>query len=237
VEKRLVLCTDGDLAVACVAAAESAGIRCLTVSGLRTPPASPLAWERAVSELALCQWLLLPSSGAAEAVLEAAGAPPGPATRVAAVGAAGDSLTAAGRRPDVDGDALGTLLRRLGPALGRRQRVLVPHLQGAGLWIDGRLRELGADPRCVAAYGYGISGSRDWAWPAPGLLAAVAATPDDVEVLAVALEAVRPGALGEAPLAVHTAGAEDAAADCGFGQIRRVGDDLGPFLAAAFAAG
>jgi hypothetical protein len=89
----------------------------------------------------------------------------------------------------------------------------------------------------VAAYGYGISGSRDWGWPGSGRLAAVAATPDDVEILAAALEAAHPGALAEAPLAVHTAGAEDAAADCGFGRIRRVGDDLGPFLAAAFAAG
>lgn len=192
----------------------------------------PTRWQRAVSELALFNWVLLPSAPAAEALIEACGAPPGRTQRVAATPPAAAVLRRAGREVEVEADGLRSLLERLADHLGRRQRVFVPHAGVAGRRLPAWLERLGAEVVARAAYdlrlGQAFTPSSDSAAPRAVCLY----SPSDAESLAACL---RDGLLPPAtPVAALGQPAIDAAEDCGL-HVRTLGgeapeDALGPFL-------
>lgn len=189
-------------------------------------PPDERAWVRAVSELALFNWLLLPTEQAAEALLDATGAPPASTLRVATVAPAGEVLRAVGRAPDIEAQGLRALCDRLDGHLGRRERILVPHAAVAGRALPGWLIRLGADPLCVAAYE--LEGG-DQPEAAEGPVVAVLGNPLEAEALA---SRGLPRGLLVAALTVGTA---DAAEDCGLTALAMPPERLGAFLGEALS--
>jgi len=179
-------------------------------------PPDPIPWSRAASEVALTRWLLLPSAHAADAFVDEAGGPGGPTLRIAAIDEAAELLRELGRQVDIRAASLGDLLARLGPRLGRRQRVLAPHVAGGGKLISERLEALGAEPICVAAYDYEESVAVEH----PTRLVAIATTVPQAESLAPAM---RRAEADRAVLVTLGAASASAAEDSGAPQIREVG--------------
>lgn len=193
------------------------------------PPPDPRAWARSVSELALFNWLVLPTAAAAEALIEAIGAPPGPMLRIAAVNAASLVLRAEGRVPEVDAASLGELLQLLSGRIGRRQRALVPHAAVAGQRIGEWLDDLGAETVCRAAYDFELSAVASFVEKPH---AAILGSPGEAEILASFIGAdLLPATL---PIAALDRAAADAAEDCGLSAVLVAGfpvaGSLGPFL-------
>jgi len=191
-------------------------------------PPDPLSWARTLSELALFNWLVLPTAAAAEAVIEGIGAPPGLTIRVAAERAAGEVLRSEGRAPEVEASGLGDLLELLQGRIGRRQRALVPHAAVAGRRIGDRLQELGSEAVCRAAYDLRPVGAISLDNPT----AAIVAGGTEAETLACWVQAGR--IPNDLPVAALDPAAVDAAEDCGLvatlipGLLG--GGLLGPFL-------
>ena len=226
---RILLCTAHAAARHGAALPAAPGV--IVVRARVTGPPDARRWARAVSELALFNWLLVPTREAAAALLAEAGAPPGGSVRLAAAGGAGAPFADAGRVPELGGDTLEALLAALAARLGRRERVLVPHAATAGITIGGRLAALGAEPVCVPAYGYAPAAGTAAAVRAARRLAALVARPDDAEVLRAALD--RPP--GEVRALALGAAAAAAAADCGFEAVDAAAGPLGPFLGEALS--
>ena len=118
------------------------------------PPADPRPVERAASELALYDWLVLTSANAVEAFLPLTGGALPQRLRVAVVGEA----TAAALRafevephliagPDADG-----LLAALSPHVARRRRVLLPQATDARPNLADGLAAAGAEAVVLTAY-------------------------------------------------------------------------------------
>lgn len=207
--------------------------RLVVVVAHLAPPPDPRRWARAVSELALFNWLLVPTRAAAEALLVEAGAPPGATVRLAAVGRAARVFSREGRAPELSPATLRDALLQLAPRLGRRERVLVPHAASAGQWLGTRLRELGAEPVCVPAYRYAREESAESILEASSRGAALAAyvgNPGEAEVVRAALDRAAPASSADTPVAALDLDCADAAADCGFERVQVVSGALGPFL-------
>lgn len=188
------------------------------------PPSDSRAWLRAVSELALFNWVLLPTPAAGEALIESIGAPPGSTQRVAVVGAASGVLRAEQRAPEIDAPGLRAALELLASRIGRRQRVLVPHGALGGHRIGGWLEELGAEVVCVSAYDLDVGAGP----PESTAVAAVLADATEAEALAAY---VRAGRVPEKlPVAALEESAVDAAEDCGLTAPLVAGERFGPFL-------
>ncbi len=207
--------------------------RLVAVTAHLAPPPDTRLWARAVSELALFNWLLVPTRAAAEALLVEAGAPPAATVRLAAVGRAARVFEREGRAPELTPSTLRQALLQLGQHLGRRERVLVPHAASAGRWIGARLVELGAEAICVPAYRYAEGESADLVGDAVAHGAVVAAfvgNPGEAEVLRAVLDRVEPSSAAEIQVAALDLDCADAAADCGFRRVQIVSGPLGPFL-------
>ena len=119
------------------------------------PPRDPRPLERAATELALFQWLVLTSSNSVAALLPLAGGSLPRSLRVAVVGEkSADAL----RQWDVEPDLVANVSRAeglaaaLAPYLGRRQRVLLPQASDARPLLSERLAEAGAEVVRVCAY-------------------------------------------------------------------------------------
>jgi uroporphyrinogen-III synthase len=212
--------------------------RLVVVAAHLAPPPDRRRWARAVSELALFNWLLVPTRAAAEALLVEAGAPPSATLRLAAVGRAAEVFSREGRTPELASAVLREALLQLAPRLGRRERVLVPHAASAGHWLGSRLAELGAEPVCVPAYRYSEEESTEPIREADSSGAALAAfvgSPGEAEVLRAALDRAAPSSAADTPVAALDLDCADTAADCGFGRVQVVSGPLGPFLSEALS--
>src|SRR6202035_2807618 len=118
------------------------------------PPADGRPLERAASELALYDWLILTSANAVDAFLPlAGGALPG-RLRVAAVGAAtAAALRTYGVEPDWTGaGGAEELLAALGPEVARSRRILLPQAADARPTLVEGLAAAAAEPVAVVAY-------------------------------------------------------------------------------------
>jgi len=118
------------------------------------PPADPRPLERAASELALYDWLVLTSANAVEAFLPLAGGTLPERLRVAAVGAA---TAAALATYEVEphwtgGSDAEELLAALAPHVTRRRRVLLPQAADARPTLVEGLNQAGAEAVAVVAY-------------------------------------------------------------------------------------
>lgn len=118
-------------------------------------PANPRPAERAASELALYDWLVLTSTNAAAAFLPLTGGVLPARLKVAVVG---DATARAVRAWDIEptlqparADAEG-LLAELAPRVSRRQRVLLPHAADARPDLAQGLAAAGAEAVAVVAY-------------------------------------------------------------------------------------
>ena len=191
-------------------------------------PPDPRAWHRAVSELALFNWLLLPTPEAAEVLIESIGAPPGPTLRIAAVSPAGDVLRAEGRTSEVEAPGLRAALERLTGRLGRRERILVPHCAAAGRRVGEWLEALGAEAVCRIAYDLDLTAEP---LESPEPYAAVVASTAEAETLASYLLAER--VRDPLPVAALDQATADAAEDCGLSVSAISPDGLGAFLDSA----
>jgi uroporphyrinogen-III synthase len=118
------------------------------------PPAHPHALERAASELALYDWLVLTSVNAVEAFLPLAGGSLPPRLRVATVGAATAAALASYEiEPDwTGGSDAEELLAALAPHVTRRRRVLLPQAADARSTLFEGLNQAGAEVVTVVAY-------------------------------------------------------------------------------------
>jgi uroporphyrinogen-III synthase len=139
-----------------VGAFEAAGARVELLPLLEVvPPADPRALERAASELALYDWLVLTSSNAVEAFLPLAGGTLPHRLRVAVVGpATAEALRAWEIEPHLlakKADAEG-LVADLAPYVSRRQRVLLPQAADARPALSEGLAGAGAEAVTVVAY-------------------------------------------------------------------------------------
>ena len=123
------------------------------------PPADPRPLERAASELALYDWLVITSSNAVDAFLPLAGGALPSRLRVAVVGpATAEALRAYGiephltaTRPDAEG-----LLGDLAPLVDRSRRVLLPQASDARPTLAEGLSRAGAEAVVVVAYDKGM---------------------------------------------------------------------------------
>ncbi|MGE5234476.1 MAG: uroporphyrinogen-III synthase [Acidobacteriota bacterium] len=119
------------------------------------PPSDPRPLERAVSELAIYNWLVLTSPNAAEVVLEHAGGALPPQLRVAAVG---EKTAGILRELGVEPALVATTSRAeglaaaLAPHVGRGARILLPQAADARPLLAEALRQAGAEVTAVAAY-------------------------------------------------------------------------------------
>lgn len=230
-ESAALLCFDRALAARLRPVVEKRSIRLIEVAPARmTPSPEPRAWARAVSELPLFNWLLLPTEHAVAALLEAASALPPPTVRLAALDPAAKALAAAGRTPDLRAASLGELVVRLEPGLGRSQRILVPHAAAAGRFLGDRLRARGADPTCVPAYD--LAGDPETLTVVANCrhLAAILEGTQEAENLRALLGSNGRDSADRLWVMALTAAAADGAEDCGFSFVHRPERDVGPFL-------
>jgi uroporphyrinogen-III synthase len=118
------------------------------------PPADPRPLERAASELALYDWLVLTSVNAVEAFLPLTGGALPQRLRVAAVGAATAAALAAYEvEPHwTGGSDAEELLAALAPHVTRRRRVLLPQAADARPTLVEGLNQAGAEAVAVVAY-------------------------------------------------------------------------------------
>lgn len=119
------------------------------------PPADPRPLERAASELALYDWLVLTSANAVESLLEASGGALPARLEVAAIGlATAQALRDYGIEPAVvaaESRAEG-LADEIAPRIRRRRRVLLPQAGDARPMLAERLEAAGAEVVRVTAY-------------------------------------------------------------------------------------
>jgi uroporphyrinogen-III synthase len=119
------------------------------------PPADPRPLERAASELALYDWLVLTSANAVESLLEASG---GTVPARLAVAAIGDATARALREHGVEPVLVAErsraegLAEQLAPLVRRRSRVLLPQAEDARPLLAERLETAGAEVVRVTAY-------------------------------------------------------------------------------------
>lgn len=153
---RVVVTRAADQADPLVGLLEKGGARVERLPLLEiVPPADPAPLERAASELALFQWLVLTSANTVRALLPLTGGSLPPALRVAVVG---EKTAATLRRYDVRIDLVAGISRAegladaLAPHLGRRERVLLPQAADARAVLGDKLREAGAEVVRVCAY-------------------------------------------------------------------------------------
>jgi uroporphyrinogen-III synthase len=118
------------------------------------PPTDLRPLERAASELALYDWLVLTSANAVEAFLPLTGGALPSRLRVATVGAATAAALAAYEiEPDwTGGSDAEELLAALAPHVSRRRRVLLPQAADARPLLFEGLNQAGAEAVAVVAY-------------------------------------------------------------------------------------
>ncbi len=119
------------------------------------PPRDERSLERAASELALYDWLVLTSANAVESLLERSGGTVPARLRTAVVGkATAQALRAYEIEPDViaeESRAEG-LAAALAPRIERRRRVLLPQAEDARPVLAEQLEAAGAEVVRVTAY-------------------------------------------------------------------------------------
>lgn len=119
------------------------------------PPADERPLERAATELALYQWLVLTSANAVDALLERAGGTLPAALRVAVIG---ERTAAALAAWEITADLVSPrssaegLAEALAPRLGRQERVLLPQAADARPFLRQSLSQAGAEVVAVVAY-------------------------------------------------------------------------------------
>jgi uroporphyrinogen-III synthase len=119
------------------------------------PPEDPRPLERAASELALFDWLVLTSANAVESLLEASGGAVPGRLEVAVIGeATARALRSYGIEPSLVAERSRAegLADQLAPRVRRRRRVLLPQAEDAQPLLAERLEAAGAEVVRVTAY-------------------------------------------------------------------------------------